>query len=216
MTLRLRLSAIVLAGCAAIRGSAAESSFSTLFTFDARYGRSGIPPATWAAGEDAAMSGIFSLKTVHSIDVPAGGVSEWASDVFALDTGGMWYDADGDGIPDWWTKRHFGQATGIDCTSDADNDGFSAYQEFVADTDPLDPASKLIMTIERCDSGFELSFKTAPDRVYELHHAESIDELISAPTVESIQGTGSTVTRQFEAGPDTLFFRVTVALPEND
>ena len=92
----------------------------------------------------------------------------------------------------------------------------SAYQEFVADTDPLDPASRLIMTIERCDSGFELSFKTAPDRVYELHHAESIDELISAPTVESIQGTGSTVTRQFEAGPDTLFFRVTVALPEND
>ena len=216
MTFRLRLSAIVLAGCAAIRAGAAESSFSSLFTFDARYGRNGIPPAVWAAGEDSAVSGLFPLKTVYFVDVHDGGVSEWASDVFALDTGGMWYDADGDGIPDWWTKRYFGQATGLDVASDTDHDGFSAYQEFVADTDPLDPESKLIMTIARCDSGFELSFETAPDRVYELQYAESIEELISAPAVESIQGTGSTVTRQFDAQPDALFFRVLVSLPKND
>ncbi len=216
MTLRLRLSAIVLTGCVAIRGSAAESSFSSLFTFDARYGRSGIPPATWAAGEDAAMSGIFSLKTVHSIDVTAGGVSEWASDVFALDTGGMWYDADGDGIPDWWTKRHFGQATGIDGASDADNDGFSAYQEFVADTDPADATSKLFISIERRNSGFELSFETAPDRVYEFHYAESIEELRSEPTLELIHGTGEPVTRHFDARPDAMFFRVLVSLPKEN
>ncbi|HWY29099.1 MAG TPA: immunoglobulin domain-containing protein, partial [Candidatus Acidoferrum sp.] len=57
-------------------------------------------------------------------------------------------DSDGDGIPDWWMLQHFGHPTGLASDNsraqdDADGDGMTNLQEYLAGTDPLDPQSVL-------------------------------------------------------------------------
>lgn len=61
-------------------------------------------------------------------------------------------DGDGDGIPDWWLQQYFGHADGAAADlsragDDADGDGMTNGQEFLAGTDPTDEDSSLWMQI---------------------------------------------------------------------
>lgn len=69
------------------------------------------------------------------------------SDGFICDTGGLYYDWDGDGIPNWWEKRFArdGSKTGLDAKGDDDRDGLDNYGEFIAYTDPTDAKSKFAL-----------------------------------------------------------------------
>ena len=79
------------------------------------------------------------------------------SNLFVCDTGGLYYDWDGDGIPNWWEARFSRSKTGLDATSDADSDGRTALDEFdgrtaldefVAYTDPTNAASFFSISID--------------------------------------------------------------------
>ena len=55
-------------------------------------------------------------------------------------------DSDGDGIPDAWELQNFGNLTTANGSSDADGDGQSDKNEYLADTNPLDASSNLRIT----------------------------------------------------------------------
>lgn len=60
-------------------------------------------------------------------------------------------DSVGDGIPDWWRALYFGgtwtTTNSQSCaTADPDGDGMNNLMEYQADTDPSDPASRLMVT----------------------------------------------------------------------
>ncbi|HTQ50174.1 MAG TPA: hypothetical protein VMJ12_05645 [Candidatus Acidoferrales bacterium] len=85
-----------------------------------------------------------------------------AGDVFAGDLSG-WpaLDSDGDGIPDWWMIEYFGHPTGQAgdlslAQDDADADGMSNLQEFLAGTDPTNPNSLLALSIATDATGANL------------------------------------------------------------
>jgi hypothetical protein len=62
-------------------------------------------------------------------------------------------DSDGDGIADAWERLKFGNLVAANAASDADGDGFSDLNEYLAGTDPLDPASNLRITVYAASPG---------------------------------------------------------------
>lgn len=70
---------------------------------------------------------------IFAVSVPA--YETWATNVMNP-TG----DLDGDGIPNYWEQR-YGTTTGLVASANTDGDGFTNFQEYLADTNPTNSAS---------------------------------------------------------------------------
>jgi Tol biopolymer transport system component len=139
------------------------------------------------------------------------------SDVFAQ-TLPPWgtVDSDGDGIPDLWMTHYFGHPTGeagdlSRAQDDADGDGMSNLQEFLAGTDPTSPASLLSLEIQVQISSLNnvmLSWPAVPGKVYRVQSKDDLNNAvwseIPGATVVGLKGSCP-----IPAGPSTRFYRVT-------
>ena len=68
-------------------------------------------------------------------------------------------DADGDGLPDWWEQRYYGDATAAVPANDDDGDGANNTEEFGADTHPGDSNSVLALRgLGRDTNGLSLTW----------------------------------------------------------
>ena len=157
------------------------------------------------------------------------------SNLFVCDTGGLYYDWDGDGIPNWWEARFSRSKTGLDAASDADGDGMTALDEFVAYTDPTNAASFFLISIDARpatapeaaplraepgirsaksapDAGYAISWPTAKGRIYKLYSTADLSEQWDAEPVATLDGTGGTVSVPVDQSEPVRFFRVEVEL----
>jgi hypothetical protein len=165
------------------------------------------------------------------------------SNGFVCDTGGLYYDWDGDGIPNWWEARFSrnGSKTGLDASSDDDADGMSNYGEFVAYTNPTNDNSKFtiaivpvvaeqptsdirqpkMMAVGRRMSNvagttnFALKWQSAQGRIYSVYATPNLSEgWPETPTAE-ILGTGDVLEYVPEQTDAVQFFKVSVRLIED-
>ena len=103
-----------------------------------------------------------------------------ASQPATLTVTGM--DSDGDGIPDSWMTQNFGHPTGSAGDSsraqdDADGDGLSNLQEYLAGTSPLDPQSCLKLQVLGVEPGTgqpQLSFTAVAGMDYTLEYSDNL------------------------------------------
>ena len=105
--------------------------------------------------------------------------------------------SDTDGIPDWWRLAYFGHALGLPSdqsrgSDDADGDGVSNLNEFLAGTDPLNPASVFVVThVATVGADVQVSCSTVAGRTYQLQRR---DRLNAAPSWTNVglpmPGTG--------------------------
>ena len=162
------------------------------------------------------------------------------SNGFVCDTGGLYYDWDGDGIPNWWEARfsRSGSKTGLDASTDDDADGMSNYGEFVAYTNPTNgnsiftiaivPVTEEKTTIDirppkmmaagrrlsnvEGPANFALKWQSARGRIYSVYATPNLSEgWPETPTAE-IVGTGDLLEYVPEQIAAVQFFKVSVRL----
>jgi len=160
------------------------------------------------------------------------------SNGFICDTGGLYYDWDGDGIPNWWEARYSrtGGKTGLNANDDDDNDGLSNYGEFVAYTDPTNSASKFVIGLAPIEvvpvekpklmalsltaaaspaPGFKLRWQSVVGRIYAVYATADLSgDWDSTPVVE-LQGTGTVLEYTPTGDAAEQFFKVTVRLSDD-
>ena len=85
-------------------------------------------------------------------------------------------DADHDGLPDAWELAHATSLTVLSGGShDADGDGVSDADEYLADTDPLNPADSFrIVSLAVGQGTNTLAWNSRPTRLYQVEAAESL------------------------------------------
>ena len=112
--------------------------------------------------------------------------------------------SDSDGIPDWWRLGYFGHALGqasdlSRASDDADGDGVSNLTEFLAGTDPLNPASSppapacAITRIALAGAQVQITCSTATNWTYRLQRCDSLTAPPAwtnvGPTIAGTNGT---------------------------
>lgn len=165
------------------------------------------------------------------------------SDGFICDTGGLYYDWDGDGIPNWWEKRFArdGSKTGLDAGSDDDSDGMPNLNEFIAYTDPTDAKSRFVIGVESIRiepvkvrqtpfklmafpasandaevPQFKLVWQSVKGRTYGVFACSDLANGWDSSPVATIEGTGEEVGYVPSVGCAAMYFKVSVKLSENN
>ena len=130
-------------------------------------------------------------------------------------------DSDGDGIPDWWTTLYFGHATGqaadMSCPQDdADADGMSNLQEWLAGTDPTDASSRLYLASATLgQSGLTLSWQSVSGVKYYVQRAVKLSASPAFTTIETNIAGQQGLTTYSDTNAiisSALFYRVGVEL----
>lgn len=117
-------------------------------------------------------------------------------------------DTDGDGMSDEYETAYFGSATGGNPNDDSDHDGESDLAEFLAMTDPQDPASVFSATLEEGDGdAMVICVKTEPGRFYQLRSSDNLGVFF---LIGDAAGDGSVVEFVDSNAGNRRFYQVTI------
>ena len=122
-------------------------------------------------------------------------------------------DMDSDGLPNDWELRYFGDMTRAESEADPDKDGFSNLAEYIAGTDPTNPASRFaIVNTGFSPSGFFLNWNSVSGRVYSVSRSTNLLNGFSAPVQTNLIFPRNSFTDDVNAGDRSLFYKIDVHL----
>ncbi len=138
-------------------------------------------PSLQLLNVDAAMEGDYDVV-----------VSDGAGFSIVSTVASLLLDSDGDGMPDRWETSHgLNLADAADAAADPDHDGASNLQEYLAGTDPQDPASVLKVEID-FSGAVIIRFNGVANRSYSVLYRDAVDPgpWNSLTNIPSISTTG--------------------------
>lgn len=122
-------------------------------------------------------------------------------------------DADGDGIPNGWESNYFGSATGAMPYVDSDTDRFSNVQEYLADTDPTNPASFFHVGAISNDGSRLVFFLSSTGRAYTLQQTTNVVQSGSWESGTPQMGSGDVMSFGDSSDYTGCVYRIRVTLP---
>jgi hypothetical protein len=118
------------------------------------------------------------------------------------------YDSDMDGLPDWW-ERSTGET---EAGEDPDHDGFTNYEEWIADTMPDDSHSYL--QVWGLTHATEIIFNSSTGRTYEVQYCDGLTDSNAIwqvhPGLDAIAPTSTQTVQAVSASGTQCFYRVHV------
>src|SRR5207249_3851183 len=113
-------------------------------------------------------------------------------------------DSDGDGLPDAWELKVFGDLTTASATTDSDGDGLGDWAEYLTGTSPLDSRAGMTITPALMGSnGLTLNFPTVPGRTYRL---QSSPDLTTWGDLTNYFATGTNLLVNLPVPPEARSF----------
>jgi hypothetical protein len=95
-------------------------------------------------------------------------------------------------MPDDWERLYgFNPNDPADAALDADHDGLTNRQEYLAGTHPLDPLSRLQLAISIANNQCMIAFDSASQRTYLLEWRASVGTPAWEPVLSRILGDGT-------------------------
>jgi len=127
----------------------------------------------------------------------------------------------GDGIPDGWRRQYFGGSgtttNAISCAScDADADGVSNYNEYIADTNPTNTLSHFKIQSVTNLAGLKVFYQSSSSRKYSLCYTTNLTSGVwnSISSQTNIPGSGGVDSLSDTAPGDAhRFYRISVRVP---
>ena len=122
------------------------------------------------------------------------------------------FDFDGNGLPDWW-ERQYGRIPGtMDPQADDDGDGQTNLAEYIAGTDPTDPASRFIIRDilnAAAPETFALKWPSEAGRVYTILYTDDLTvPFTGLPGFAGLPATPPLNTANVPMGDGMRFFKV--------
>jgi len=131
-------------------------------------------------------------------------------------------DSDANALPDWWEKLYFNQYTGVLPNGDADHDGLSNLNEFLAGTSPTNAQStfKTLSTSRNPANGnMTITWSAVPGKTYQVYYSSSLASgtwSASLPGSLITTGTGQTQSSYTDTTAGSAakrFYRVQLVTP---
>ncbi len=121
-------------------------------------------------------------------------------------------DVDLDGMWDAWELANFGTLAS-NATGHADGDGFSNYEEFLADTSPTNGADYLELVVITNQPPAAAGWETSPARWYDLDAGTNLLSPDWLNVASNLAGTGSVLLYADGAAASGRVYRVRAKLP---
>ncbi|NNC87940.1 MAG: cadherin-like domain-containing protein [Akkermansiaceae bacterium] len=124
-------------------------------------------------------------------------------------------DDDNDGMPDSWESANSLDPFTDDRDGDPDRDGRDNWSEYVADTDPQDPASRQFLTVEPdpTTGNPRIRFSSSAARRYTVEYSDTATPGSWQDLAPTMMGTGSEMTVIDPSGVPRRFYRLRIELP---
>ncbi len=128
-------------------------------------------------------------------------------------------DTDGDGIPDWWLRGWFDHPTGQDADQskahqDADGDGYSNFEEYIAGSSPINDGSLPAISAITANQHPAVTAPGISGRLYDLQWKADLSTTDDWITVRSGQpGLGSPLLIEDTNAPPHGAYRLRIRLP---
>ncbi len=152
----------------------------------------------YRSGADPNWTGNTAVKVADYVD--------WIKSVI-ID-----YDTDMDGLPDWWETLYGTGPTSLDREGHLDSDGFTNYEEWLADTIPTDSDSFLQML--DYTNATQVVFSSSTNRKYLVEYRTNLVDANESweMEVDWFSATNSPTTQPVSPATSNRFYRVRVKL----